>query len=112
VSDRAAATVESTLHVDRDLRVFDGHFPGSPVLPGAFLLAIVLREVEQRPALRARLPPAVQVRQVKFLAPVGPGQTLRIRLEAQGPDIHFSVLRGITPVARGQIGGLVEAACA
>ena len=76
--DGAATVIESTHHVEAGLRAFDGHFPGSPVLPGAYLLAIVLHELEQQPALRARLGPTLQVQQVKFLAPVSPGQTLRI----------------------------------
>jgi 3-hydroxymyristoyl/3-hydroxydecanoyl-(acyl carrier protein) dehydratase len=112
VSNAPAAAIEATHFVAADLRAFDGHFPGSPVLPGAYLLAIVLHQVEQRPTLRARLGPTVQVQQVKFLAPVGPGQTLRIRLEGQAQGIAFSVHRGDMLVARGQLSGMAQAATA
>jgi 3-hydroxymyristoyl/3-hydroxydecanoyl-(acyl carrier protein) dehydratase len=59
--DGAAAAFESTHRIDAGLRAFDGHFPGAPVLPGAYLLALVLHQLEQQPALRARLGAALQV---------------------------------------------------
>lgn len=100
---------ESTHHIDAGLRAFDGHFPGAPVLPGALLLAIVLEQIERQPGLRERLGTPLQVQQVKFLAPVGPGQTLRIRLDVQRAGIAFSVHHGATLVARGQVGAEVPA---
>ena len=105
-------TFESTRRVEADLRAFDGHFPGAPVLPGAYLLAIVLQEIEQQPALRVRLGTTLQVQQVKFLTPVRPGHTLRIRLEVLPSGIAFSVRHGATPVARGQLGGSAADAAA
>jgi 3-hydroxymyristoyl/3-hydroxydecanoyl-(acyl carrier protein) dehydratase len=108
--DGAAAAFDTTHRIEADLAAFDGHFPGSPVLPGAYLLALVVHALERQPALRARCGPSLQVQQVKFLAPVGPGQTLRIRLEAQPPGIVFSVHHGATLVARGQLGGTQPAA--
>jgi 3-hydroxymyristoyl/3-hydroxydecanoyl-(acyl carrier protein) dehydratase len=107
--DEAASTIELTHHVDAALRAFDGHFPGRPVLPGAYLLAIVLHEVEQRVHLASRLGAAPQVQQVKFLAPVGPGQTLRIRLDPQPHGITFTVHHGATLIARGQLAAASEA---
>ena len=107
--DGAAAAFESDHRIAADLRAFDGHFPAAPVLPGAYLLALVLHQLEQHPALRARLGAALQVQQVKFLAPVGPGHTLRVRLEAQPHGIGFSVRHGATLVARGQLSGSGQA---
>ena len=104
--------IESTHRIDAGLRAFDGHFPGAPVLPGAYLLAMVLHELEQHSALRARLSTALQVQHVKFLAPVRPGQTLHIRLQAHAQGIDFSVHRDATPVARGQFGACTPAAAA
>ncbi|HTP74404.1 MAG TPA: hypothetical protein VML58_19495 [Burkholderiaceae bacterium] len=101
----ARTTFESTHRIDAGLPAFDGHFPGAPVLPGAVLLAIVLRHIERQPALQAMLALPLQVQQVKFLAPVGPGHTLRIRLEAQPRAVAFTVHHGATLVARGQVAG-------
>lgn len=100
------AGYESSHRIDPGWRVFDGHFPGTPVLPGALLLAIVLREIERV----GPMPGALQVQQVKFLAPVGPGQTLRIRLDMRGDGVDFSAHCGDTLVARGRVGGAAEAA--
>jgi 3-hydroxymyristoyl/3-hydroxydecanoyl-(acyl carrier protein) dehydratase len=107
--DSAAAAFESTHRIAADLRAFDGHFPGAPVLPGAYLLALVLHQLEQHPALRASLGATVQVQQVKFLAPVGPGHTLCLRLEAQPQGIGFSAHCGALLVARGRLRGIDQA---
>jgi len=108
----AAASFETTFRLEADLAAFDGHFPGSPVLPGAYLLALVVHELERQPTLRALWGHVLQVQQVKFLAPVGPGQTLRIRFEALPQAVAFSVHQGSTLVARGQLGGARQAAVA
>jgi 3-hydroxyacyl-[acyl-carrier-protein] dehydratase len=104
MQDDGVSVVEVTHRIDAELRAFDGHFPGAPVLPGAYLLAIVLQRLEQQPALAARLGPAPQVQQVKFLAPVGPGETLHIRFEPLPQGVGFAVLRGSVMIARGQLG--------
>ena len=109
MDDGSTAVFESTHRIAADLRAFDGHFPGAPVLPGAYLLALVLHQLEQHPALRARLGATVQVQQVKFLAPVGPGNTLRLRLEARPQGIGFSLHDGATLVARGVLSGIEQA---
>jgi len=106
MNDGTPAVFESTHRIAADLRAFDGHFPGAPVLPGAYLLALVLHQLERHPTLRARLGAVLQVQQVKFLAPVGPGHTLRLRLEAQPQGIGFSLHDGATLVARGLLSGI------
>ncbi len=53
-----------------DLAVLAGHFPGAPLIPGVYLLALL----EQRAGLVAN-----GVRRAKFLHPVLPGQRLDIR---------------------------------
>jgi 3-hydroxymyristoyl/3-hydroxydecanoyl-(acyl carrier protein) dehydratase len=103
MSHSPLAALEIEQPIAADLPAFDGHFPGAPVLPGAVLVALVLRAIAQRPewARRAGTTPTLQ--QVKFLAAVGPGQTLQIRLEDTPNAIAFSVRCGTTVVARGQL---------
>lgn len=97
------ASVEIEQPVAADLPAFDGHFPGAPVLPGAVLLALVLRAIAQRAAWAQRVGATPTVQQVKFLAAVGPGQTLQIRFDDTPRSVAFSVRRGTTPVARGTL---------
>ena len=103
MSDPLLAPVEIEQAIDADLPAFDGHFPGAPVLPGAVLVALVLRAIAERPAWARKAGPQPCVQQVKFLAPVGPGQTLTIRLDDTARAIAFSVRRGNAVVARGQL---------
>jgi 3-hydroxymyristoyl/3-hydroxydecanoyl-(acyl carrier protein) dehydratase len=99
-----AVVVDVALRVDPAWPAFDGHFPGAPVLPGAYLLALVLREVERHAALAARVAGReLQVQQVKFLAPVRPGDALRVQLQPDDTGIDFAVQREATPIARGRI---------
>ena len=97
------APVEVEQRIDATLPAFDGHFPGAPVLPGAYLLALVLRVIAGRAEWAARTGPAPHLRQVKFLAAVGPGQTLHVRLDDTPGAVAFSVRCGATPVARGSL---------
>ncbi len=89
--------------VAADLPAFDGHFPGAPVLPGAVLLALVLRAIGQRAPWAGRVGTAPLVQQVKFLAAVAPGQTLSIRLDDTPAALQFSVRCGDRLVARGAV---------
>jgi 3-hydroxyacyl-[acyl-carrier-protein] dehydratase len=100
VSDGPDLLIERT--VARDHPAFAGHFPGAPVLPGACVLALVLQAAVGRPAL-ATPGGGIAVQQVKFLAPVGPGQTLAIELHDGAGGVAFHVRCGTTTVARGQL---------
>ena len=89
-------------HVPADHPAFAGHFPGQPVLPGVALLSLVMRALQARPELQARLGPTPQIAQVKFLSAVLPGNDLQVQLQAQGSGVAFEVLRQGQAVAKGQ----------
>lgn len=81
---------------------FAGHFPGQPVLPGVVLLAEVME------ALRgAGLPDSpgerFDLRTVKFLWPVRPGDEIRIELQAEAGRARFEVHCGDKVAASGQV---------
>lgn len=57
----------------------DGHFPGQPIIPGAWLLADALASVADE---LGWAPGACTVKSAKFLAPCKPGDTLRIEYSA------------------------------
>ncbi len=89
--------------VPADHPAFAGHFPGHPLLPGVVLLSWVMEALAAMPTLAERLGASPSIEQVKFLAPVGPGQRVRVRLEAGTRGVAFEVTRGETVVARGNL---------
>jgi 3-hydroxymyristoyl/3-hydroxydecanoyl-(acyl carrier protein) dehydratase len=103
MSQALLAAVEIEQPIAADLPSFDGHFPGAPVLPGAHLLALVLHAIAQRTEWARRVGPTPTIQQVKFLAAIGPGQTLHIRLDDAPSSVAFNVRCGATTVARGAL---------
>ncbi|MCL4695555.1 MAG: AMP-binding protein [Burkholderiaceae bacterium] len=87
-----ATTDEYT--IDAAHRAFAGHFPGHPLLPGVVLLSLVMRSLRRWSAWRAWLggnDAALAIEQVKFLAPVGPGERVRVHLDALERDVAKGV---------------------
>jgi hypothetical protein len=68
---------ELAARVPPESRLFLGHFPGRPIVPGVALLALVARAAaDWRGAAGALL----GVRGLKLRRPVGPGEALALRL--------------------------------
>ena len=72
-----------------------GHFPGRPLVPGVVLLDEVLACAGG--GTLARIP------QVKFVAPLRPGEDARIEIERDGARARFRVLRGEVLLASGEL---------
>lgn len=72
------------LRVPPDLRYFEGHFDGRPMLPGvAQVVALADHQARKRvPGLGA----AVRLQRVKFTAVVGPGEELVLSLTEERRD--------------------------
>lgn len=58
--------------------VFAGHFPDHPVVPGAWLLDQVLYALDPSSA-------GWRIAALKFLSPVGPGETVELLLAEPSP---------------------------
>ena len=69
-----------TLEIAPDHPAFEGHFPGTPILPGAVLLDEALRFIEVDLALDLT---QWQIANAKFLERVRPGDALTV--EHSGP---------------------------
>lgn len=68
---------ELDIEIPADLRWFDGHFPGAPVLPGVIQIGWAL---EQGRCLFGLTQPAARDFQVKFKTVIRPGDRLTLRL--------------------------------
>jgi 3-hydroxyacyl-[acyl-carrier-protein] dehydratase len=78
-----------------------GHFPGNPIIPGALLLAEVLRRIEQS---EGKSFSSCNVKAAKFQHPVRPGEMVDIEYSrsAQG-TIEFQCAVAGTKVLSGGI---------
>lgn len=92
---------ELTLHLAADHPTADGHFPGNPIIPGALLLAEVLRCIEQAEGVRYT---SCNVKTAKFLHPARPGDTVTIEYARSAlGTIEFQCAVGGTRVLTGGI---------
>lgn len=80
-----------------------GHFPGQPVVPGVVVLDRVLDAIEAE--YGAALPTPVRWPQVKFAAPLLPGQAASIELLRAADALRwsFKVRRGDALLASGEV---------
>lgn len=79
-----------------------GHFPGEPIVPGVLLLDLS-RAVLQR--ARPQLGVLCEVKTVKFMHPVRPGEAVRVTFSAAGAPgaWRFSCATAAGVVAQGQM---------
>ncbi len=82
--------------IDADHPALPGHFPGRPVVPGVVLLDRVAAAIEHWRGARI-----VALAQVKFLAPLLPGDEAELRLAATGTIIHFHIFHNAASIASG-----------
>lgn len=65
---------------------FDGHFPGSPILPGIAQLAIVSEMIREHAGMEGRSISVSRIERVRFRQFVRPGDTLTMAAAADPDD--------------------------
>ena len=100
---------DAMLYIAPDHPAFAGHFPGAPIVPGVVLLDAAVHVAMQtlRPARSAKGETSsvvCQVSSVKFLSPVGPGETLKITCASSASgSLRFDISSGSRKVASGTL---------
>jgi 3-hydroxymyristoyl/3-hydroxydecanoyl-(acyl carrier protein) dehydratase len=99
--------------VGADHPMLAGHFPGHPIVPGAWLLAWVVAAARRRLAAEGEARAIAAVKRAKFLRPLAPDQTfecaLKRRVQAAGTEastndtVRFTVTSGGTLIAEGSL---------
>ena len=84
ISDAATANATCTVLIDPAELVFQGHYPGLPIFPGACLVEYVHRGALAT-APKSLLPlELAAIESARFLRPVWPADELRIELTGRG----------------------------
>jgi 3-hydroxyacyl-[acyl-carrier-protein] dehydratase len=90
-------TRELRLPIPHEHRCFADHFPGAPLVPGALLLKWILGLLAEAGSGRINY-----LKQVKFLAPVQPGDDLCISITSGSGAQTFTAYKDETLVLKGQ----------
>jgi 3-hydroxymyristoyl/3-hydroxydecanoyl-(acyl carrier protein) dehydratase len=85
------------LFVAADHPAFAGHFPDRPIVPGALLIDLAIRAVEQ-----ATQRHVASIAQAKFLSPALPGEALVLAFDASGNGVRFEIESGDRKLASGR----------
>ncbi|MBA8923196.1 3-hydroxyacyl-[acyl-carrier-protein] dehydratase [Kutzneria viridogrisea] len=113
VTEDAGDRIRSVVEIAANDPVFEGHYPGFPILPGLYLVQYVdstVRAVRCVPGLRM-----VAVERVRFLRPVRPGGAVSVEIgvrdeEADGFRCSATVSTGTEAVCEMRLRYRQEAA--
>jgi len=100
----AATTWTHAGRVDPEHPMLAGHFPGDPIVPGAWLLSFALRCAGDW--LRAHAPDhrVAGLRAAKFQRPLRPGERFELALRPRGDAlVAFEITRDGEPIASGSL---------
>lgn len=87
------------LPVPADHACFPDHFPGAPLVPGALLLQWIFAGLARAHKIQIH-----HIQQVKFLAPVLPGDNLQIDFATSDDrQLRFDCYRDQTLIAKGKL---------
>ncbi|HXO21558.1 MAG TPA: hypothetical protein VOA87_16730 [Thermoanaerobaculia bacterium] len=96
------------VHIPEGSPLFTGHFPGRPIVPGIFHLALVARALADWRGAEVDI---LGVSALRLRSPVGPGETLEVRVRETSGDVKggegiqgFELRRpGSGPVSNGTV---------
>ncbi len=91
------SNLQGTLKIDPEWSVFQDHFPGFPIFPGALILETMAQHtvvlmMQTKPSQASVIPTLVQVDRAKFIEPVYPPAELEIKIQKEAeiyPNFKF-----------------------
>lgn len=87
VVEREAGSVRMSFVVPPKILFCDGHFPGTPLIPGA-VLAAWMREAA---CMAGLIGGGNRVKNLKFRAPVVPGDSVTLTAISTGPTVRVTL---------------------
>ncbi|ANH84072.1 3-hydroxyacyl-ACP dehydratase [Niabella ginsenosidivorans] len=92
--EEQAGKISATIMLNTGHKIFEGHFPGQPVLPGVCMIQIIKELTEKATGKTLLLNEAAQC---KFLSMVDPAKTpvLEAAVDYQQPEAAPIVINGI-----------------
>ncbi len=90
--DQGESSLNEALEVNADSEIFDGHFPGQPVVPGACMLQLVKDMLSETLKVSPKL---LKADNIKFLGLVQPGTenlNLIIKYQLFGDQIKMNAI--------------------
>lgn len=90
-----------TVKVPADLKFFDGHFPGDPIVPGVAQVVAIAEEAARN--VWPSLPETRGLRRVKFTLAIRPNDEVVLRLERKADRVAFRMFKNEELCSRGSI---------
>jgi 3-hydroxymyristoyl/3-hydroxydecanoyl-(acyl carrier protein) dehydratase len=101
IAPRAAIIERGTVRADHPMLA--GHFPGHPIVPGAWLLAWVICAAQRQLAAADDVRAVAGVKRVKFARPLAPEQAFDCTFKRGTDTLRFTVTAGGAVVAEGSL---------
>ncbi len=105
MTDRVEPASSERGGVNADHPMLAGHFPGHPIVPGAWLLAWVVSAAARRLAAQGQSYSIAAIKRVKFLRPLAPDCASECVLNPSGRTgtMRFAVTSGGAVIAEGSL---------
>lgn len=98
ISSTQGDTLEARAAVPAGSLWFDGHFPGSPIVPGIAMISMAFDAVREKESREGNCIRLTAVKRVRFKKPVRPDEPFTITIKREqkesGISYNFTILLG------------------